>query len=81
MSRHEIDARSLLCPMPVIRTHDKINTLQDGDLLNVRCTDPGAKSDIPAWCRIHGHEVIKTITEGREIIITVRVHKSQPLAP
>ena len=81
MSEHKIDARRLLCPMPVIRTQDKINTLQDGDLLNVSCTDPGAKSDIPAWCRIHGHEVIETITKGREIIITVRVHKSQLLAP
>ena len=81
MSEYEIDARRLLCPMPVIHTQDKIKTLQDGDLLNVSCTDPGAKSDIPAWCRIHGHEVIETITEGREIIITIRVHKSQLLAP
>ena len=35
MSEHEIDARRLLCPMPVIRTQDKIKTLEDGDLLTV----------------------------------------------
>ena len=81
MSEYEIDARRLLCPMPVIRTQDKIKTLQGGDLLIVSCTDPGVKSDIPAWCRIHGHEIVETITEGREIIITIRVHKSQPPAP
>ena len=81
MSEHEIDARRLLCPMPVIRTQDKINTLEDGDLLTVTCTDPGVKSDIPAWCRIHGHEIIATLTEGREIIITLRVHKNQMEAP
>ena len=81
MSEYEIDARRLLCPMPVIRTQDKIKTLQDGDLLTVSCTDPGVKSDIPAWCRIHGHEIVETITEGREIIITIRINKSQPPAP
>jgi TusA-related sulfurtransferase len=75
MSEHEIDARRLLCPMPVIRTQDKIKTLE------VACTDPGVTSDIPAWCRIHGHEIIDTLTEGREIIITIRVHKNQAQAP
>lgn len=81
MSEHVIDARRLLCPMPVIRTQDKISTLEDGDLLTVACTDPGVTSDIPAWCRIHGHEIIDTLTEGREIIITIRVHKNQAQAP
>ncbi len=81
MSEHEIDARRLLCPMPVIRTQDKIKTLEDGDLLTVTCTDPGVTSDIPAWCRIHGHEIIATLTERREIIITIRVHKNQAQAP
>ena len=81
MSEHELDARRLLCPMPVIRTQDKIKTLEDGDLLTVTCTDPGVTSDIPAWCRIHGHEIIATLTERREIIITIRVHKNQAKAP
>ena len=81
MSEHEVDARRLLCPMPVIRTQDKINTLQDGDLLTVSCTDPGVRSDIPAWCRIHGHKIMETLIEGREIIITIKVHKSQAGAP
>jgi tRNA 2-thiouridine synthesizing protein A len=67
--------------MPVIRVQDKITTLHDGDFLSVSCTDPGVRSDIPAWCRIHGHEIIKTVTKGREIMITIRVHKSQREAP
>lgn len=77
MSEHEINARRLLCPMPVIRTQDRIKTLAAGDLLTVICTDPGVKNDIPAWCRIHGHEVVDTLTEGREISITIRVQENQ----
>ena len=73
MSESKLDARRLLCPMPVIKTQDRIKVLQPGDCLEVICTDPGALNDIPSWCRIHGHEVISTRTEGREIMIMIRV--------
>jgi tRNA 2-thiouridine synthesizing protein A len=59
--------------MPVIKTQNKVATLSPGDEIEVICTDPGALSDIPAWARIHGHEVINTIQEEDEIRITVRV--------
>ena len=75
MSEYELNARRLLCPMPVIRTQDKIAELSDGDLLKVTCTDPGVLHDIPAWCRIHGHEVVDAVTIEREMIITIKVHK------
>ena len=55
---YELNARNLLCPLPVIRTQDRIKQLQPGDQLIVTCTDPGALSDIPAWCRINGPRVI-----------------------
>ena len=73
MSEHTLDARRLLCPMPVIRTQNKVNELADGDILIVTCTDPGVINDIPAWCRINGHEIIKTEEIDDEIIITVKV--------
>lgn len=69
----ELDLRRLLCPMPVIRTQDKIKSLEIGDRLMITCTDPGVLSDIPSWCRIHGHEIISTQTEDREIKITILV--------
>ena len=73
MSRHILDARNLLCPMPVIRTQDRVKVLDDGDILEVRCTDPGALNDIPAWCRVHGHQVIETKEEAYEVVIILSV--------
>ncbi len=70
---HQLDARHLLCPLPVIRTQDFVQSLDDGDLLIVRCTDPGAINDIPAWCRINGHQVLETSEQDGEIRITIRV--------
>ncbi len=68
----EIDARRLLCPMPVIRLQDKIAEIPLDNLVIITCTDPGVKNDIPAWCKINGHRVEETLEQDDEIIITVR---------
>lgn len=73
MSEHKLDARRLLCPMPVIRTQDAVANLAVGDTLEITCSDPGALNDIPAWCRINGHRVLETKTINDEIIITIEV--------
>ena len=73
MSHHELDARRLLCPMPVIRTQNRVVELAPGDTLEVVASDPGALYDIPAWCRINGHEVLQTAQAGGEVRITLRV--------
>ena len=57
-----LDARGLLCPLPVIRTQDRIRNLSVGTLLEVIATDPGVLQDIPAWCRVHGHELVTADT-------------------
>ncbi|MGD9390135.1 MAG: sulfurtransferase TusA family protein [Thioalkalispiraceae bacterium] len=71
--KHQLDARRLLCPMPVIRTQDAIAELENGDIIEVVCTDPGALNDVPAWCRINGHKVLETSEKDDEIIITIEV--------
>lgn len=73
MNRYELDARRLLCPMPVIHTQNRIRELEPGDLLTVHCTDPGTLEDIPSWCRVNGHRIIETREEDREIHITIKV--------
>lgn len=52
-----LDARGLLCPLPVIRVQDAMRQLANGTVLEVDATDPGTLHDIPAWCRVHGHRV------------------------
>lgn len=73
---HHLDARRLLCPLPVIRTQDKVATLQPGDHLTVVATDPGVLNDIPAWCRINGHKVLSSAHEGNEITLEIEVGDS-----
>jgi len=75
VSTYQLDATGLLCPLPVIRTQDRVATLRQGDVLSVHCTDPGALLDIPAWCRIHGHELLSTQESEAEVLICIRVRK------
>ena len=73
MKIHHLDARRLLCPLPVIRTQDCVAKLPIGDRVEIHCTDPGAKLDIPAWCRINGHPLIEIKEDNDDIIITIEV--------
>lgn len=73
MSEIQLDARNMLCPLPVIKTQDRAAELERGDVLEVICTDPGALNDIPAWCRINGHEVLGTEQTDHEVRITLKI--------
>ena len=76
MAEFTLNARNLLCPLPVIRTQDRIKQLQTGDELTVICTDPGALADIPAWCRVHGHSIKETSESDTEVFIVIVVAQS-----
>lgn len=64
MTQHRLDTSGLLCPLPVIRTQDRVRGLAPGDELEVTATDPGTMHDIPAWCRVHGHDVLQAEQKG-----------------
>lgn len=76
MTRHVLDVRNLLCPMPVIRTQQAVAQLQPGDTLEVHATDPGALQDIPTWCRLNGHEVLAASRRDTDVLITLTVKAS-----
>jgi len=69
----QLDARRLLCPMPVIRTQHRVAELAPGTRLQILATDPGVLEDIPAWCRVNGHHLIETRRDGHEITVVIEV--------
>lgn len=71
-----VDARGLLCPLPVVRTQDCARDLAHGASLKILATDPGVLEDIPAWCRIHGHHV-RSVTETNDTFeICIEINKT-----
>ncbi len=53
-----VDARGVLCPVPIIRLARTAATCPDGTVLALLTDDPAAAHDVPAWCRLRGHELL-----------------------
>lgn len=62
-----VDARRLLCPMPLLKAEAGLRGLAAGQLLQVLSTDPGLERDLPAWCQVSGHQFIGMLRQGREL--------------
>lgn len=53
-----IDASGRRCPLPVLDLARRIGEVEVGALVAVRADDPAAATDIPAWCRMRGHDYV-----------------------
>jgi tRNA 2-thiouridine synthesizing protein A len=53
-----LDARGLRCPLPVIRLAALLGDLPTGTDVVLLATDPAARSDVAAFCRMRGHELL-----------------------
>ena len=67
-----LDCMGLYCPMPIVRTMNKIKELKTGEVLEVIADDKGIKLDMPAWCQATGHEFLGVEEEGGEIKVYVK---------
>lgn len=59
-----LDCTGMQCPLPVIKTAQKIKTLNIGDVLELVATDPGVEPDMKAWSGRTGNELIGITEEG-----------------
>lgn len=53
-----LDCKGLSCPMPIIKLSKAMKGLESGKVLQMIGTDPGSKTDIPAWCEKTGNEFL-----------------------
>lgn len=67
-----VDARNLMCPMPVLATTKAMRRLEPNQVLKVLATDRGALSDIPAWVEDTGNELLSTGTEEGALVFLIR---------
>ncbi|MBU4241015.1 MAG: sulfurtransferase TusA family protein [Actinobacteria bacterium] len=69
---HTLDCIGLYCPMPIVKTSQRIKELAGGEVLEVVSDDRGIKSDMPAWCEKTGHEFLGLQEDEGEIKVYVR---------
>ena len=67
-----LDCIGLYCPMPIVKTAEKIKQLRQGEVLEVVADDKGIILDMPAWCEATGHEFLGVEEKNGEIKVYVR---------
>ncbi len=67
-----VDCIGLYCPMPLLRTREEIDTLEDGQVLELIADDPAAEEDIQRFAKRTGNEILKMEKEGDNIIFLIK---------
>ncbi len=70
-----LDCVGLYCPMPIIKTAQKIKELKQGEVLEIVADDKGIKKDMPAWCQSTGNECLGIEEKDGEYRVYVRKSK------
>jgi tRNA 2-thiouridine synthesizing protein A len=77
MNTHNLNAKGLKCPMPVIKLQQLVRQLPCGDQVSIECTDPAAEKDIKSWCKINRHQFISAESELGAVRIIVQVNRTK----
>ena len=54
-----LDAKDLICPLPMLNTRKALKLLSEGQVLKVETIDAGLKNDLTSWAKKTGHEILK----------------------
>lgn len=63
--RAVIDARGLVCPMPLVRLRQALMVLEPGERARLLATDPQSVEDVREFCAAGGHALVESRREER----------------
>lgn len=67
-----LDARGLLCPLPVLKARKRLKSMQIGECLTMVADDPAAIIDVPHFCAESGYELVSSDADGAEQTYVIR---------
>ena len=68
----ELDARGLICPLPILKAKKALATMSSGQLLRVVATDSSSMQDFQAFAKQTGNELVEQQQQGDECITVLR---------
>ncbi|NLP48572.1 MAG: FAD-dependent oxidoreductase [Clostridiales bacterium] len=68
-----VDACGLQCPGPITKLAQAVKDANEGDLIEIKTTDPGFATDVEAWCRRTGNTFDSVTSEKG--VTTVLLYK------
>lgn len=67
-----LDVKGLACPMPIVKTKKQMKEMEQGQVLEIHATDQGAKSDLMAWAKSTGNEMLEHQEDGGVLKFWIR---------
>jgi tRNA 2-thiouridine synthesizing protein A len=64
VATNQLDAKGLICPLPVLKARRALKPLAAGDLLGIEATDPGSVKDFAHFCETTGHRLVSSSQDG-----------------
>lgn len=68
----DVDARGLICPLPVLRARKRLGGMMSGSVLRLTTTDPAAAVDVPHFCSEAGHVLVSEAADGDAHVWLIR---------
>jgi TusA-related sulfurtransferase len=53
-----VDCLGLHCPLPIVRLARAVAEVEVGAVVELLADDPGARVDVPVWCRLKEQELL-----------------------
>jgi peroxiredoxin family protein/TusA-related sulfurtransferase/rhodanese-related sulfurtransferase len=70
-----LNACGLQCPGPIKRVFEEINKMDDGNILEVKASDPGFSKDIKSWCDSTHNTLLKAEFDSKEKAFVAYIQK------
>jgi tRNA 2-thiouridine synthesizing protein A len=68
----EVDARGLLCPLPILRAKKALADMESGQILKILATDPSAQRDFAAFAKQTGNELVEMAVHEKVFMFLMR---------
>jgi tRNA 2-thiouridine synthesizing protein A len=69
-----LDARGLICPMPLIKARQALMVVEPGATICVVATDPDTVADFSNFCEATGHKLVSS--EQKDNVYVYVIEKS-----
>lgn len=77
---HEVDARGIPCPGPLLKLREALDRAAPGDLIRIESSDHGFAADAAAFAASGGHELV-SLDRGKTVRAAVRVGRGPAMRP
>ncbi|MGI5863525.1 MAG: FAD-dependent oxidoreductase [Myxococcales bacterium] len=77
----KIDACGLQCPGPILKVKEAVEQAKEGQVIEIVASDPGFATDLPAWARATGHQVLSVGSDARGFRAVIAKGRPLPATP